>query len=114
MRIVDRATFLALPTNTVYQKYEPVFFGPISIKLDSLSADWIELDVSNPDFKEASDSGAWAELCSQMEDGRSIPLYMESCVRDGLFDTNQLFAVWEPHDIKLLIEKLRACLPEPQ
>ena len=111
MRIVDRQTFLSLPPNTVYQKYEPIFFGSISIKMESLETDWVELDVSNPDFAEATDSGRWAMLCCEMEEGASFPLYMESCGRDGLFDQNQLFAVWEPHDIELLIEKLRACLP---
>jgi len=38
MRIVDRATFLSLPENTVYRKYEPVFFNPTGIKIEKLRA----------------------------------------------------------------------------
>lgn len=112
MRIVDRATFIALPARTVYQKYKPCIFGPINIKLDSVQDfDWFELcGVDQPDFPENNDTGAWVACCDEMEHGGSLPMVFETITRDGCFDKDQLFAVWEDADVLGLIGVLQGTL----
>lgn len=40
MKIINRTQFLAMPEGTVYSKFEPCFFGEISIKGESVANDW--------------------------------------------------------------------------
>ena len=114
MKIVNRREFLLLPPNTVFAKYEPCFFGDISIKGDSL--------VSN-DFWSTDDIGS-AIRCESTEElmelldlserkGESLKMDFECEGRDGLFEDEQLFAVWEDDDVLALIERLKACVRTP-
>jgi len=41
VRIVDRKTFLSLPSGTVYMEYHPQNFGYLSIKLNT-TREWSE------------------------------------------------------------------------
>jgi hypothetical protein len=112
MKIVDRATFLKMPAGTVYQKYESCFFDSINVKGDTCGEnDWVYLcGIEQPDFPEATDSASWFGCCWAMEKGESKDLYFEVSERDGLFDEDQLFAVWEPDDIRGLIGVLEDAL----
>lgn len=56
---------------------------------------------------EAHDSGEYASNCFAMsDDGASIPVDLEAFGRDGLFEDDQLFAVWEDADRQALIALL--------
>lgn len=112
MYIVDRKTFIAMPAGVVYQKYEPCVFKPISIKADSCGdIDWFyEVGIDGPDFADALDCGAWIDCCDRMEAGERIPAYFGVICRDGCFDSDQLFAIWEPDDIRGLIGQFQAAL----
>lgn len=101
MRIVDRATFLAMPSGTVYQKYQPCCFDAIEIKQDTCGNDWYELcGVSSPDFADNHSSDDFEDICTRMENGSSEKMVFQTICRDGYFDYDQRFAVWEPDDIK--------------
>ncbi len=112
MKIVNRAQFLALPPNTLFSKYNPCFFGELEIKGET----W---DHCN-DF--LSQQVACAIACTGSQDfadkledaqelGVSLAMDFDCQGRDGCFDEDQLFAVWEPADVAALIERLTACLP---
>jgi hypothetical protein len=97
MKIVDRAAFLDLPEGTVYAKGEPWAFGSLSIKGESVAnRDWWYLD---PCWVEAEDSNqAFDRLDEMRTTGASYP--MESAVsRDGLFDQDAIFMVFERDDL---------------
>ena len=107
MRIVDRATFLAMPAGTLFAKYAPCYYGEIAIKEDSLENDFIYQSLL-PNFTDTTDSGDWADALDQMETaGASHALDYDRCARDGFFDADQLFAVFEPHDTAALIARLQ-------
>ena len=106
MKIVDRKTFLGLPAGTLFAKYEPCVFGDLEIKHDSLENDYVTSgplasrvmsDGSNDFF----DKLQWAQLS-----GESLPMDFGDTIRDGLFEENQLFAVYEDRDVIELIERL--------
>lgn len=110
MRIVDRQTFLALPAGTVYQKWEPCFFGETCIKGETTPHDdWYETRITGA--IEHDDSEEFFERCTDMaEQGASVPMEFDTICRDGFFDQDQLFAVFEPADVAALIGRLTRAL----
>ena len=105
MKIVNRNTFLAMPPGTIYSKFEPCIFGDLCIKEESLSNDWFYQDIV--DAIDVNDSGEFGEiLCRANDTGESIPMDFHCLSRDGLFDDNQLFAVFERDDVVALIKRL--------
>ncbi len=117
MRIVDRATFLAMSPGTVYTDYEPCIFGELCIKdatwpsSDSVPAhgDWLYQDIAGS-VAAASSEDMFDLLDRSHATGRSVPMDFDSLGRDGLFEPSQLFAVWEPQDVRALIERLKRAL----
>jgi len=116
MRIVDRATFLALPAGTLFAKYETCMFGPLAIKGESLSPCGSPVDF---DYATIGDAIEYADICEytalldtlQASNGAtSVPMDFETEVRDGLFTVDQLFAVWDRDDVDALIDRLFSAL----
>lgn len=112
MKIVNRAQFLALPPNTLFSKYSPFVFGELEIKGET----WGHCN----DFLSQQVAGAIActgsqDFADMLEDaqelGVSLAMDFDCQGRDGCFDEDQLFAVWEAADVAALIERLTACLP---
>jgi len=114
VKIVDRKTFLEHPPETLYMKFAPHHFGELCIKGETLRApsgeaiDWYYQDFDNVD---ANDTGEWLDALERAMKGASITLDFDCQDRDGLFDQDQLFAVWEPDDVRALVERLQRCLP---
>lgn len=121
MKIVHREQFLALPAGVIYAKFTPCIFGDLAVKGDSVlpavaipgtttTGDWyyhdfIELDVT--------DSGEWADkLFEGMAKDVSIPMDFETIGRDGFYDKDQLFAVFEKEDVFGLIHMLKDIVPD--
>jgi hypothetical protein len=110
MKIVNRAQFLAMPANTVYAKYEPCSMGHLEIKGDSIGQiDFFSQQIT--DAVGANDSSEFVGLLQESErTGASVPMDFNCMYRDGLFDEDQLFAVFETRDVEKLIERLKRCL----
>jgi hypothetical protein len=110
MKIVDRKAFLALPAETVFSKYEPCVFGELCIKGDSIRGIDFFYQPLN-DATASNDSGMFAEqLFAAEERGLSVAMDFDCQMRDGLFDADQLFAVWEPGDVAALVARLNKCV----
>ncbi len=113
MKIVDRATFLAMPEGTVFWKYAPAYFEEMGIKGASLNEnDFMVLSLPG-DCIDAQDGREWVDrLFEGAETAKSIPMRWDEQGRDGLYEESQLFAVLERHDLTALIATLvlaRAC-----
>lgn len=115
MRILNREQFLALPAGYVYAKYVPCMFESMSIKGDTIyhdgkAIDWFYQQIM--DAIDAKDSGEWGNLLEESElTGKSVPMNFECEGRDGCFEDDQLFAVFEPKDVADLIQRLMRCIP---
>ena len=118
MRIVDRKTFLAMPENTVFSKYKPCYFDHVAIKEESITFPHNPISAGDFRYQSIEDSMAdWKtsedlfEMWDQMEtQGKSFPMEFDTSDRDGMFDKDQLFAVWEKQDVQRLIDRLQKCL----
>lgn len=110
MKIVNLKTFLALPEGTIYCKYNQSSFGDLCIKYDSSSFgdDFVYAAVMDIDSESGED--LWDKLDLAEKEGIAFPLDFEQTGRDGLFDPDQLFAVWEKTDVVNFIGKLNVCL----
>lgn len=115
MKIVNRSTFLAMPPGTVYAKYEPCIFEEMCIKGETLfhddgrPFDWFYQQIV--DAVDAFDSNEWSDRLERSRlTGESVPMNFDIESRDGCFEDDQLFAVWEPADITALITRLQEAL----
>ena len=112
MRIIDRSAFLALPAGTVFAKYEPHFFAPLTIKQATDGADFYVQDLI-PEFVGNESEEDWTGSLDAIEDGEPSPtLDYDLIGLDGLLDRDQLFAVFEPRDVEALIARLQTALVE--
>lgn len=95
MKLINREAFLKMPAGTIFCKGQPWHFDGPKVKGDSLpndyffmSLDWIESDGIND-----------GQLFNDMlANGTSQP--MNECeARDGCFDNDDLFLVYEQSDL---------------
>ncbi len=110
MKIVDLQTFKAMPEGTVFMKFEPCIFGDLCVKAETMERDFVAASLT--DGIDASDSGEMADkLFAAMKDpDLSISMDFEAYSRDGMFEDDQMFAVYEKADIEGLVKKLSECL----
>ena len=108
MKIVNLEEFRALPEYTLFAKYDPCVFGELETKYETWEHDF--LCASIIDFQGNVSSEHWACILDEMEKNKSsVGLDFEHSGRDGLFEDNQMFAVFENKDIDDLIAHLRKC-----
>ena len=113
MRIVDRATFLTLPAGTLYAKVSPdpscCVFGELLIKGESLGNDWVVQELVGW-FTDCNDSGELIEAWDQLRAGGERAVDFDCDGRDGLFDMDQMFAVFNRTDHINLLKRLITAL----
>lgn len=109
MRLLSRAEFLRQPAGVVYAKAEPCVFEDLCIKGESWPTDFWAVEGLGGCLA-FDHEGQLMEAFDQMEAGHSWPMDFETETRDGLFDEDQLFAVFEAADVAALIARLQAAL----
>lgn len=110
MKIVNLETFRKLPPNTLFAKYQPSVFEELEIKGETWEHDFLVTSSLSSAIK-CSGTEEFIDLLDRAEKtGESLAMDFESEGRDGFFDKDQLFAVWEEADVLALIERLKRCL----
>lgn len=102
---------MEMPAGTVFSYYEPCVFRDLNIKASAPEAGYPDFGVSY--LVGAIDSGGSSDFsgkCELMEKGQSVPMDFDSSQREGLFEDEQLFAVYEVEDVKKLITRLENAL----
>ena len=108
MKIVDRRTFLDMPENTVFSKYEEHCFGPLAIKGEQYIDDFIYQEI-NDSIVCTSDQDQLDSVRKAAKNNASLEMDFECMTRDGCYDKDQLFAVWEYKDLHGLMMRLMEC-----
>lgn len=105
MKIVDLQTFRTLPQGTLFAKYQPCIFEELCVKGENCGQ--MDFDY-HPLFDVVADSSDdQAEtIMDASETGAEMTLDFESWIRDGMYDANQLFAVFSKEDTKGLVAML--------
>jgi len=98
-----------MPEYTLYSTYEPCFFGPLSIKGESWESDFLEMPLHTAIECEGSDD--FFDILEDAEkNNKSIKMDLEAYGREGMFDEEQLYVVWEKEDVEKLIGVLNKCI----
>ena len=111
MKIVNRETFLALPPGTLFSKYEPCVFEDLCIKGETWGNDFQVQQIADAIESTGCEDFSKRLFHSEVE-GDSLPMDFNCMGRDGCFDDDQLFAVWERADVEALIVRLTKTLQE--
>lgn len=110
MKIVTRAEFLKLPIGTVFSKYEPCNFGDLMIKGATIYREGMKDPAHDFYYQSIADSidcvDFTATMCERKPD-QVFDFDFECEGRDGLFERDQLFAVWSTKDVWQLTERLQ-------
>jgi hypothetical protein len=115
MKILNRKEFLTLDKEVLYTLYEPCIFTGLFIKNNTLKND----NGENIDFFiseiiapiDCENSGEYTDKCIEAgENHIDLQLDFKSLSRDGMFDEEELYAVYSKKDIKKLIERLNELL----
>lgn len=111
MKIVDRAAFLAMPSGTIFQKFH-LDRGLEDLQiLESLAGpDFVSTELLSENMLGYSPVEIELRFSEMREDGASHHLSFDFAGRDGMFDHDQLFAVWSPDDVSALIAVLGGAL----
>jgi len=107
MKIVNRKTFLELPNNILFCEFDPNIFGDFCIKTRTLENDFCYISLMDFNDDGSSKYGCYDIFDASLEKGVIVPLDLDIENRDGCFDDNQLFAVFDANDINSLINKLK-------
>jgi hypothetical protein len=107
MKLVNRIEFLKLPNGILYSFYESLGdLQGLFMKIDSREHDWIYNDLTNN--VDCNDSGEFADIMLDIEQNKreSFKLDLDCGLRDGFFEDNQLFVVYELDDVEKLLTKI--------
>lgn len=105
MRIVNLEAFLTSPKGTIFQKYQPCVTEGLCIFQGRCGEsdfcyqrlDGLEIDCDNSmDLPEAL----------EVAHHKDVPITLDSTMRDGCFEPDQLFLVWSVHDERTLKDAL--------
>ena len=110
MKIVNREDFLKLPANTVYCKYGDGPFGEIEIKASDPQDDWGNDYVVNYLNTYCETPFDKDTTLGDIELGTEFRFDENQTSRDGLYDYDQLFAVFDNDDIMQVVDKLMKCV----
>ena len=110
MRIVSLETFRKMPNGTLFMKYEPCNFGDLRVKVDTLENDFIFESVTDEIDCSGSDELFDKLFAAQKDENISLKMDFDATDRDGLYEAEQLFAVYEKVDVVGLIDKLNKCM----
>lgn len=112
MRLVGFKEFMSLPEGTVFAKYSPCVFEGTCIKGDNCmeGQDFYYSDLSTGFHNCGTDMMYDLALVMEASPEFRSPLFFSSQMRDGIFDEDQLFAIWDKSDITTMIARLAECL----
>ncbi len=110
MRIFNRKQFLKTPDNTLFCKVDKDRnLDELCIKSESWEADFTVINLNEIEHTSCEDH-LNKSVSMYGNSFFSNPMDFESSGRDGLFDEDQMFAVYENDDVKKLILRLALCL----
>lgn len=113
MRIVNKQEFYKLPNGTLYSEYEPCIFTGLKIKNDTIFNGNEPIDFFYEDLignVEANSSGDFIDILDKCEkDKNEFNLDFECSERDGLYEDDALYAVYNTDEIIALSNKVAGC-----
>lgn len=108
MRIYKFKDFIKLPVGTVWSYYTPCVFGGLNVKCSDDS--YMDFDFLFDEIVGAFKDRHDGSVFDLLDSGGSVDMDFNSTVREGMFDENQLYAVYEKEDLAMLVKRLSDAL----
>ena len=116
MKIINKQEFYKLPSGTLYSDYDPCVFHGLKIKGDTIAHDDTPRDFCYEDLIGNVKSGSSDELFDILDDAENhktnFPLDFDSEERDGMYDEDSLYAIYDNDDVLGLIKRLKLLIKE--
>lgn len=111
MKILNYNDFVKLPKGTLYCETHPCIFGELQLKQDTINdgRDWFLTRLDYLEDKE-DEYLQFQEQYELLEKGESLDLDIHCSERDGMFDYDRKFLIYEKKDVGKLIDLLKTCL----
>lgn len=107
MKIYSRSEFMKLPSGTVFSSGENNCFMDLHIKGETWEVDFLQSSLIGIDSFSSEEN---ADRMDEMEErGVSYPIN-RSYGREGLFDDNMLYLVYEREDMAYMIREFQKAL----
>ena len=102
-KIINKQAFLKMPVNTIYREYQPCIMGDLEIKGDSLDNDFWVQDLSNTNTDDV------CSMVKMLESG-NVEFDLDCESRDGGFNDDQLYLIYDKKDVEQLFNRVAKCL----
>ena len=116
MKIITKQEFYNLPEGTLYCEYQPYAFGELKLKGETIIVDGEPIDYRycnlRGDVLEADDTSSFVDILSCAEktgEDFKLELGEYNAWRDGLYNEEQLYAVYSKEEVKGLVKVLERC-----
>ena len=112
MRVVNRSEFMMLPIGTIFSEWDGSECIGMKVKnktlfgYDGKAIDYIEANIINSIENNGTES--FFEKVDLVNDGESVSLDMSYYGRNGLFDDEQKYAIYEEGDLLQMISLLQS------
>lgn len=112
MKFVSLQEFLTLPEETLFFKIDDVMGEQLCLKKATTGVHSFFYSPLDSYGIEHGSSDDLREITTEMEQtGKSVPMDFTQLFHDKSLPEDQLFAVYERHDIEKLVELLKAPFP---
>lgn len=114
MKIINKKQFLDLPEGVLYSEYKPCYFTGLFRKLETLNDilgkpnDFLYINLI-AEIDEGSEE-YFDVLFKAQETQEHIKLDFECVSRDGMYDDEQMYAVYSSDDILNLSKAIANCI----
>jgi len=101
MKVYNRTDFMKLPNDVIFSKGKKWYFDGLGIKGDTIGSDFIYTDlisICSHNMDQLDE-----RFTSMLEHGLSYPIN-DVDGRDGFFDSEDLFLVYEDSDLDRMID----------
>lgn len=113
MKIVKYRDFLKLRAGTLYSTFAPYHFGPLSIKGETIKRGAKGIDFFAVEGLAGSikhdNTEQFIENCNAAMRGESVKMDFETEQREGLYEREQLYAVFEDEDMLAFVDRIMDC-----
>lgn len=107
MKFLSKKEFLNLPAGLVFAKFKPIIFEELQVKGDTHV---LQNDYYYSNFIEVDSEDAVDTIFRSLDSGESVPLHDNTWMRDGDYNEEQLYAVFEKQDVEQMVERLQESL----
>jgi hypothetical protein len=101
VKIVNREEFMKMD-HVIFAKYESIYFGQVMMKHENCTERDFYASSLFGDINSDTD-GEFVDMFTEMENGKSHKMVVEYASRDGLFEDDEKYLIFEKEDLKAVI-----------